>query len=274
VEVELHEALPAGKAAYFGADTESAGVVMSSLIPDDTRLDQLTERVTRIVGYFDSGGEIGIIAYGRFSRAAGRIALRRAGFERIEAPDWAPRRGAFEHTELALSAVVVGPGALALATRSPRELVIAYESPVRPFGPAGEADDFPVSLVASADGALVARFDRLSATGPLAMVPLRTAAMWVSRSADELFAIDATLWFRGERGTGAYRALLRLAMANWLTARLGMEGERVRAGLDVEGDAGSLRVSLPPLTPEELAEIVASLVPREGAGPRRSDGGE
>lgn len=274
MEIELYEALPAEKAAYFGVDTESAGVVINSLMPDDTRLDQLTERVTRIVGYFDSADEVGIIAYGRFSRAIGRIALRRAGFQRIESPDWAPRRGAYEHAELALSAVVVGPGILAVATGSPRELVAAYRSPVRPFGPVGETEDFPVSLVASADGAIVARFDRFSASGPLAVVPLRTAAMWTSRSADELFAIDATLWFRGERGTGAYRALLRLAMANWLTSRLGMEGERVRAGLDVEGDAGSLRVTLPPLTPEELSEIIASLVPRDGDRPRSSDGGE
>lgn len=274
IETELFTALPAGKAAYFGVDTESAGVVLRALLPEDGRLEQLTDRVTRIVGYFDAGGEVGIIAYGRFSRAAGRIALRRSGFDRTDAPDWAPRRSAFRHPQLGVNGVVVEPGVLVIATSPPRELIEAYGSAIRPFGPGEEAADFPVSLVASADGAVVARFDRLSATGPLAAIPLQTAAMWVFRSAEDLFAVDATIWFRGERGTGAYRALLRLALANWLTARLGMEPERVRGGLSVEGGGRSLSVTLPPLTPKELADIVASLAPSARAGSIGTDGGE
>jgi hypothetical protein len=259
MEADLYASLPQGKATYFGLDVVSAQSVLSSLLPEEVDLEAVTDRVRRVVGFTGAEGEIGAVAYGRFSPPFARIILRRSGFERRDPPDWAPRRGYFVHGASGLYAVVIGPGAIAVGTKPPEEVHVAYASAVRPFGPIGDSTRFPVSLISAADGAVVARFDRLNGVfaGPLARASLETGAAWIVRSGEDTFSVDAELWFADTSATGAYAALLRLTAATWLSTRLSMERTRVRSGLSVRATDTGIRIALPPLSSEEIAAIVA-----------------
>jgi hypothetical protein len=267
-EVELYETLPPGKAVYFGLDIASSGDILTLLATEDGTDDvtALIDRVRRVVGYADAEGELAFLAYGRFTKAVGRIALRRSGFKKASSPDWAPRRATYTHAESGLHAVVVGPGVVAIGADPPRALVEGYGASIPPLGPVGDEREFPVSLVSTTDGAVVARFDLLSQGSglPLRGVAPRTASAWMVRTADEVYAVQATLWFREGKNTRPYVPLLRLALSGWLTANPGLESMRIRNGLAVESLESSITLELPALTAEEAARVIRSILRQDG----------